>query len=371
MRRLRHPLLLLTLFCIYCADVSAAITSDYEQEVDLQFAYGAPPVLQAFSSADTAIASTHFVALLGTLTVTTDGNTLFDPALVDMSFNTNLYIEGYIRPNSVSIQYSQQIPVYIRAISVAKNKVIKSAIIVGGNLTLGNNPGNVLGGSDALLVYLVLVNVPPSIDYFIPGTTYRLSESSNVGSFALEATSGGNTPVEDVLIAVNGSTPQDDAPFIGTGTGTPPPIPYEGDFDFTHSFDFTILSNPASFIISDALSGLKPVIASLQLQVINALPGNEYSVSIAFSGKDQSGFTLHLDGNLAKYGIPYRLFWGTEEIITNQLMTWRELFTQNSTMAVALKQISLSITDVAAVDAAPEGDYQDIVTVIIIPLDSI
>ena len=150
------------------AGIVATITSDYQQEAILQFGYGPPDVLQAFSSADTGIQATYFVALLGTLIVSTTENTLFDPALVEMDLDTNLTIEGYVRPNSTSIFYNTQIPVHIRAISVAKGKVIKSEIIVGPHLTLANNPGNVLGGADALYVYLVLVNIPTVTDYFIP-----------------------------------------------------------------------------------------------------------------------------------------------------------------------------------------------------------
>lgn len=349
----------------------AVISSNYNQEANLEFAYGPPDVLLGFSAADTAIQSTHFVALLGTLTVTTTDNTLFDPALVEMELDTNLTIEGYVRPNSTSIFYNTQIPVHIRAISVAKGKVIKSEIIVGTNLTLANNPGNVLGGADALYVYLVLVNIPTVTDYFIPGAVYKLTNTSNVGTFDLQATTGGNTTPVDVPISVNNNPPVDDAPFIGTGTGDTPDIPYVGDFNFTHIFAFSILSNPASFILEDALSGFRPIIATLQLQVTNAVPGNEYGVNIAFSSKDSSGFILHLDGDLAKHGIPYHLFMGTEEILNNQVTIWRQLFTLSNYLAVATKEISVSVTDLNAVNEAPEGTYQDTVTVLIIPLDTL
>ena len=373
MRRIWYPVLFLILLCIIHVQLVAAITSNYQQEANLQFAYGPPSVLNAFSTADTGIQNTHFVALLGTLTVEIDGNHLFDPALVEMQLSSNLTIEGYVRPNSTSIQYNNQIPVDIRAVSVAKNKVIKSEIINGSNFTLGKNSGNVLGGSDTLYVYLVLVHTLSDLNYFIPGTIYKLTESSNVGSFVLEAREGGNTPVEDVPVSVNGDAPVPGipAPFIGTGSGTTPDIPYEGDFDFTHYFNFTILSNPASFILGNATTGQRPTIATLQVQVFNALPGNEYGVNIAFSSKNQSGFTLHLDGDLSKHGIPYHLYLGTEEIFNNSISTWRQLFTQSNTLAVSTKDVSVSVSDLSAVSQALVGTYQDTVTVFIIPLDTL
>ena len=353
------------------AGLFAAISSLYVQESPLNFAYGPPTVLQGFSSSDTNVQSTHFTALLGTLTISSDGQ-LFDPALVDMQIETNLTIEGYVRPNSTSIQYNTQIPVYIRAVSVAKNKVIISAIIVGNHLTLGKNSGNVLGGTNNLYVYLILVNEPTIANYFVPGTVYRLTDSSNVGTFELEATdSGGNTPPADIPISVNGDPPAPDAPFIGSGAGDTPDIPYEGDFDFNHHFDFSIVSNPASFILGDALAGIRPTIATLQLQVFNAQINEEYGVQIAFSSRNPLGFTLHLDGDLSKHGIPYRMFLGNDEIYNNELNIWRDLFTQSSNFASAQKNVTVLISAVDMVDAAPEGVYQDTVTVIIIPLDTL
>ncbi len=371
MRRSRYTVFLLVLRCILHVQLFAVISSDYVQQTPLQFAYGPPTVLQAFSSADTYILSTHFTALLGTLTISSDGQ-LFDPALVDMEIDINLTIEGYVRPNSTSIQFNTQIPVYIRAVSVAKNKVIKSAIIVGNHLTLGKNPGNVLGGTDSLYVYLVLVNEPTIADYFVPGTIYRLTDASTVGTFDLEAAdSGGNTAPIEIPISVNGSAPAPDAPFIGSGSGDVPDIPYEGDFDFDHYFNFSILSTPASFILSEAIADLRPTIASLQLQVLNAEINTEYGVQIAFSSKNPQGFTLHLDGNLAYHGIPYRLFLGNEEIMNNELTIWRGLQTQSNSFATAQKDVTVLISATDMVDSAPERIYQDTVTVIIIPLDTL
>ena len=186
---------------------------------------------------------------MGTLTISSDGQ-LFDPALVDMQIETNLTIEGYVRPNSTSIQYNTQIPVYMRAASVAKNKVIKSTIIAGNLLTLGKNPKNVPCGTDSLYVYLILVNEPMIADYFVPGTIYRLTDASTVGSFELEATdSGANTPPADIPISVNGDPPAPDAPFIGSGSKDVPDIPYEGEFVFDHYFNFTIVSDYREFSI--------------------------------------------------------------------------------------------------------------------------
>ena len=340
--------------------------------------YGPPPVLQGFGTSS-GIQSSHFVALLGTLTITPDGNQLFQPNMFSLNLDTTLFIEGYVRPTPTTIINNQQIPVYIRAVSIAKGQVIQTSIVTGGQVVLGPQSGNVLGGSDFLTVYLVLVNEPTIPNYFIPGTVYRLTGDSNVGTFAVAASTGssGSTPIEEVPISVNGNDPVEDAPFIGDtgGSGdTTPDIPYEGDFGFEHSYLFSILENGANFNIQDAMMGLRPIIARVQSQLSGTTdPNKNYGVEIAFSSSDPTGFMLHMDGDLNKYGFPYQLYFGNELVINNELMTWRQLIPQGPNMiTTATKDISVSVNpNHELVFNAPEGSYRDTVTVLIFPLDGI
>mgnify|MGYP007131776237 CR=1 FL=1 len=65
------------------------------------------------------------------------------------------------------------------------------------------------------------------------------------------------------------------------------------------------------------------------------------------------------------------MFLGNDEIYNNELNIWRDLFTQSSNFASAKKNVTVLISAVDMVDSAPEGVYQDTVTVIIIPLDTL
>ena len=121
--------LIITLLVLCMGFLSAkqevTITSSYITEPFLQFNYGPPPVLAGYNSADTKIYPSNLCALLGTLTLETDGNNLFDPALIHINVSTNTYIQGYVKdPGTGQIVYADAIPVTLRAISVDRKSVV-------------------------------------------------------------------------------------------------------------------------------------------------------------------------------------------------------------------------------------------------------
>lgn len=61
------------------AKQDVTILSSYDTADFLQFQYGPPTPLVGFASSDTGITPSNLCALLGTLTLWTDGNNLFDP----------------------------------------------------------------------------------------------------------------------------------------------------------------------------------------------------------------------------------------------------------------------------------------------------
>jgi hypothetical protein len=362
---------LITLFIVSAgihAGNTTGYTSNYQQVPILRFSYGPPTSLPSSGS---QINSLDFCALLGVVTITPNGNQLYKPNMYSLNMNANLFIEGYVRQSN-TITYNNEIPVKIRAITVLKNSVEQSVIVQNGTVSLGKQNGNALQGADSFSVYLVLVNDQRIPNYFIPGTTYRLTDSSNVGTFQVGAATGNNSNPQTIDITLNGVNPQIDAPFIGDG-GPPsstPDIPYAGDFEFSHRYNFSIISH-GGFDIHDALFGHRPTIATLQLEVLEAEPNKEYGVDIAFRSSNPSGFKLHLNGDLSQHGFDYRLYLEQQEIENNAFMRWRQLYTQNATMCSATKEVKVSIDPSEELNSAPEGLYRDTVTVFIVSLDTL
>lgn len=362
---------------ILVAKKDITITSSYETEQYLQFQYGPPPVLSTFNSGDIEIYPANLCALLGTLTLWTNGNNLFDPELINISVSTSLFIEGYVRDtNTGQIVYEEQIPVTLRAITIIGGAVADSVLVENGTIDLVSGGGNVLPGQvDTLTTYIVMIAPDYGYDYYIPGVYYSLDENSSIGSFGVSADGQGQQEFEEIPVEVDGSgTATPTAPFIPSAPvpGDEVEIPFEGDgFPYEHQYAFSIISNPASFDLQDAILGNRPVIATLQLEVSLAEENTEYGVEIAFTSKDPDGFKLHLNGDLSEYEIPYQLYFGydLEPIPHAQFIEWRNLFTSNNTFASMQETITVSIHDGENIWEAPQGQYSDTVTVNIIPLD--
>jgi len=105
-------ILFLILFCnvFFLAAKTVTVTTTYEQVTSLQFQYGAPSILQQYGTSSN-IQNTHFTALLGVLTITTDGTNLKNPSLYAISFDTNITITGYVYDNGQYILASVPVEV--------------------------------------------------------------------------------------------------------------------------------------------------------------------------------------------------------------------------------------------------------------------
>ncbi len=360
------------------------ITSTYYPEPYLSFQYGPPTEVASLSTSQSKIYSTNLTALLGYMILETDGNQLFDPSLISLNVSPSLYIEGYVRDEETGQITYAQIPADLRAISGVSNDTdhaimdsfISSVIVYPPDIHLATNSGNAIPSAHAMVTFFVLVaQEDVNFDIYIPGVIYTLTDDSTVGSFAVSAEGQSTEETTVIPVSVDGATETEDAPFIpdtGTGTGEEVEIPFGGGgYTFDHYFDFSVLDNNADFDLSQAVQGLRPTIASVQLQVLNALPDQEYGVEIAFTSKNPAGFTLNLDGDVNKYGIPYHLYFGTDttEIPHAQFIDWANLFTGSETFASTSRDITVSIDSGTVVDQALEGNYSDTVTVNIIPLD--
>lgn len=380
---MRTKLFLIIILLVLCTTTLSAkkeddiITISYVTEPTFQLQFGPPSVLAGYSSGHTKIDPTDLSALLGTLILETTGNNLKSPKLTQVTISTNVLLKGYVKNSNGQIVYNSAIPVTLKAISVVRGNVVGSAPIIHNVVELAPNKGNIMPNAKIMHIYIVLVAKNERYDYFIPGVVYSLNENSTIGNFGFSATGQGNQNFTDIPIDVNYSgagTPN--APFIPGASvpGAEVDLPFEGDgFCFNHEYIFTILSNPASFSLQQALMGLYQTVGTLQLQVTEAEKNKEYGVEIAFTSMNPSGFMLHLDGDLNQYGFPYKLHFGPnyQEITNNEFIVWKNLFTNNYTFATVEKTISVSVSDDLATREAPGGYYCDTVKIHIIPLDSV
>lgn len=358
--------ILILFFIVSLQSISAeTYTSTYVQETPLQFQYGPPPILQGMTG--TEITSQDFVSLLGTLTIVTLENNMFDPSLMNLTFSNNLRIIGPGYENGTYVY--NPIDVYLRAVSVAKNKVSSSKIITPPTINLASNSGNVIGGTDTFTTYILLVNSSKGPEYFIPGQIYTLMDDSTIGTFGLQV--GGTSQTTYPLpIEVDG-IPIDTAPIIDVGGDPSPPIPYEGDGNlFDEEYFFSILNN-IDFLLEDiTVRNLKPIIATANLNIALGNLNEEYGVKIAFTNPSSyPGFQMQLQDNVGIHSIPYLLYFGQELVTKNVFLDWRGLYITSGNIGTFQKDISVDIIDTEAVQAAPAGLYSDTITVIIVPYD--
>ncbi len=205
------------------AKQDVTILSSYDTADFLQFQYGPPASLVGFASSDTGITPSNLCALLGTLTLWTDGNNLFDPELINITVSTSLFIEGYVRDlNTGQIVYQNQIPVTMRAITVIGGSVVDSVLVTNGTIDLVSSGGNVLPGQvQTLTTYIVLIAQDNGFEYYIPGVYYSLDETSNLGTFGVSADGQGNQEFTEIPVNVDDTGEVPVAPF------TPPPPPLQ------------------------------------------------------------------------------------------------------------------------------------------------
>lgn len=372
--RIRSIPILLLLLCIQSllADPpNPTTTSIYVQQPTLQFQYGAPSAIAAYASS-AGIQNTHFVAHLGTLTITTEGNNLKDPNLYAINMDTNISISGYVNYDGQYVL--AETPVEVWAITQVGG-VFKSVVqLQNGSTNLAPNAGNILNNQSSMISYIILINTTKGYGYFIPGMVYTITNSNGLGSFTVSVDpQGGGSSSVPVPIVVDGQV-LPEAPIINVGGDVTPDIPFEGDDDdypFTHEFLFSIVSNVDSFDLYDAIGGRKAAIATAQLQVSYGVPNKEYRVQIAFTSSAPGElFEMHLNGDPSQYPLPYYLYLDGEYMPKNVFALWDGIFAPTGNTMVQ-RPITVVVQEGTLLDGAPQGAYSDTVTVLIIPLDTL
>jgi hypothetical protein len=370
-------LLILSFSRLSAVNEPVVVTSSYDTADFLQFQYGPPTPLAGFAISDTGITPSNLCALLGTLTISTNGNNLFDPSLININVSPTVAIEGYVRDANGTISYAENIPATLMAITVIEDEFVEAVPITGSTVQLVSSSGNIFPGkTTSMSTYIVLIAADMEYDYYIPGVIYSLDDESSIGTFGVSADGQGQEETTVIPISVDEIGTVLDAPFIPTSPapGDEVDIPFEGDgFPFTHQYVFEILDNPMNFDLQQAILGTRPVIATVQLKVTNAQENTEYGVEIAFTSKDPAGFKLHLDGDLTQHGIPYQLYFDYDlnPIPHSTFIEWGNLFVSGENTGIIQRNITVSVNDGPELGEAPQGQYSDTVTVNIIPLESL
>lgn len=351
--------LLFICLLLLSAHLSAQITATWVPKDVLYFEQGFSP-----------LNSNKLVAHMGTLTITTGGNQLFDPNILSINLSTSFQFTG---PITWSNDWQTGLPIYtnqatyftLYAVSTVKGVTQVNPLYQSD----GSQPLRTENGNLNLAVFIAELYLVSDQDWrrFQPGAQYTLT-SGTFGGFqvAVADNGGGYWPGNDTLIPVNNSSPTDTTPILSSGTSAPPqPVPY-GEPISQVTYTLSILDEQ-SFTITGAYGTSIAKVARAQLSVANALTSKTYGVNVVFTNQYNSpSFSLHLDGITNQYAIPYTLRFNSQDVLGGSPISWTGL--NNGTFT---RDIEATRVDSFKAEMAPAGLYSDTITVNITPIDTI
>ncbi len=356
MRTMRNLCLLCLL--LVAAPLLAGVTATYTAEPSLHFQQGFSP-----------LNTSKLVAHLGTITISTTENQLFDPNLVNVNLSTTFQFSG---PLTWYNDWNTNLPVYetqttnfvLYAVSDVRGVVQVNALNQGdGSQPLRTESGNL--SVKFFTAELYLVSEQDWVHYK-PGANYTwVSGTMNGFLLGVAKNGSGYWDGNDILVSVNGGQPGETTLLLAGGSTTPQPVPY-GEPVSEVSYLLTIIDEQ-SFSIANAYGAQSVRVARAQLTLANTLPNTNYGVSVVFSNTtNTSNFSLHLDGLEGTYAIPYTLLFNANPVRGGIPETWTNLSEGTYT-----KDILVTNIDATKAEMAPAGLYSDTITVNITPNDTI
>lgn len=335
-----------------------AITATYMAQSPLVFERGTPP-----------LNTNKLVAHVGTIVISTDGNQLFHPNLVNINLSTSF---GFSGPITWSNNWQTGEPEYtvmetyftLYAVSTARGVTQVNPLWESdGSQPLRTEGGNINVRTLEVKIYLV-----SDQDYFRYqyGASYPLTTGSMEG-FSLGVANNGSGYYDGNItpISVNNNPAGTTTPMLSGGSTTPNPLPY-GPPILQPVYALSIIDENR-FTITDAYGGLSTRIARANLHLSNAQANGQYGIDVVFSNKAKSPqFTLHLDGNPNLYSIPYFLLFNGQEVEGGKPIRWSNLVPNAN-----YKDISITKVNALRAEMAPAGDYFDTITVTITPIDTL
>ena len=360
MKRFRDSLIIIFIISFSLAPLGAGITATYVPDTFVYFTAGSSP----FSPYD-------FVAHLGTLTLTSTDNKLFDPSLVDMTTTAEFEFTGPVLSNG---SYSQQpSSAELCAVSKVKNKSTLIQVLGPGNNLINDANGNINTSLFVIDLYLRATPIASSsyhpIDKYLQGELYTITEGI-LGNFNVATASNGSGNTSNLdYVPVNGQTiPEGGSPPpIPIITNTTIPLPYVDPNNVSPAVQYFLsIINEASFNIEDAFGYKSAQIATAQLILYQAVEGTPYEVNITFNGNSYNDrFSLHQGGDNTLYGIEYTVEFLSQPVTPGALIDWDGLHG-------GINEETIFVTGIDETEAAlaPSGDYSDTITVTITPKDT-
>lgn len=350
----RRMCLIITLI-LMAIPMSATITVTYTPVNTFVFMKGGSPGAEAFKN-------NQFILPIGTLTFDSD-EPYYDPTIFLSDNSTHFWFYG---PTSWNPTTGDPTAFRMARVSTIGSKTTMKMLDWG-------TGGDSLATTDKaitqpqFIAYLYLVSDQPASVYIENAVYDHISGDFGAFTVAIANTSAGHSNGVTLLpVTGTGSANQPTEILQNGSTVIPPLVPY-GDPGQPIHFALSLI-NQQSFPIERAYTGLPPVrIAIAQVSLSNAVPGRPYGVNVTFSDEDVSDkFHVRLDGAYSLSAIEYSLVFGNMLVIKGKPIGWAGMYS-----GIYTKDIYVTGISETAVQAAPEGQYLDTVTVTITPSDYI
>lgn len=354
MKYLRIVVLLL----LFPLSLQGAITATYD-----------PAPVLFFEPSISPLPANRMVARLGTLTIDTGGDPLFDPNLLTVNMSYEFSFTG---PMAWSNHWDTGLPLYTEeasffslwAVSTVKGKKEANILFHEDNShPIVNTNGNVNTNPFIVDFYVVSHH---ELTKYKPGGDYRLT-GGTLGNFQIGvANQGSGYQNGGVNIPVNGSPPNSTTPILTPGTNPENPIIY-GDPPEQPTALLTIKEQSA-ISLSQAIGGSTAKVAAAEIHMLNGQAGTQYAVDVVFTNlANTNPFRLVLqNGGSGFPTIPYALRFNNSAVVPGQAIRWQGL-----TNTPQSKDILVTGVAALAAQQALAGYYEDTIVVTIIPVDTI
>jgi|LSQX01.1.fsa_nt_gb hypothetical protein len=345
---------LILFLILFIFPVWANITAEYIAASPLHFEQGFYP-----------LNTSKIVMHLGTLTISTDGEALIDPNLLNMNLSTQFGFTGPVwwSTGPWAEPKMQETYFHLWAFSTV-NGVTQANPLYESD---GSQPLRAGGGNLSVSEFVAELYLVGDQNWTIyeENATYTLTKGS-LDTFTVAVAKGpSGFDNGGTLIAVNGRSPEIATSILPANTQPTDPIIY-GAPPEQANYDF-LITNKQAISLADAVGNGKAKVADAQITITNGQANKEYGVNIIFTNQANTNpFRLTMQNVNNPPTIPYSLFFNNQLVIPGGDNEWTGL--KNG----ITKSLDIMVTGISADDAnkALAGSYQDVIIVNISPLDT-
>ena len=350
------------IYSIAICSLYATITATYKPQSNLTFKLGSEVSTEIMPTG--TFSANKLVAHLGTIRISTEGESLIRPLIVN--YNSSNWYTFYGQFNRWNYT-PQNTDFGIWAFTSISHSPFQ--VWLGSSETSPNNHSTSPISANPYVIDLFLVSMYNS-RFYEEEEEYE-HVAGTFGSFNIKVLNFGwygtwyydYISVDEQELPPNGRAPYPPIPLIGSGSTTVAPIPY-GEGSTPAIYSLTIFED-APFTVQQAYGAARASIASAQITLENAKATEDYGVEIDFSSTSYDDtFNLHLGGLANQYAIPYSLQFLNEEVISGVPIIWDDLINGINSQDIYVTNINATVAD-----RAPAGEYSDIITVTITPIE--